>query len=81
MGLGALRPETPAGMVLVPQEVVDSREQAKKREERALQLERRRLALELLPSQPDFTAPPGETRVDLALREADDLISKTGGGI
>lgn len=81
IGLEALMPATPEGMVLVPQEVVDARAQAKKREERALQLERRRIALQLIPSQPTFATSPGQTLVDLALAQADELISATGGGI
>jgi hypothetical protein len=64
-----------------PPEVTAAKRMAAERQERALQLERRRIALDLVPSQPNFATAPGETRVDLALREADDLIAKTGGGI
>lgn len=106
IGLEALRPETPEGMVLVPQEVIDSRKQAEERKERGLQLERRRVALEVLRASPPMVSAAGggmtleaylaltatcdiataavgrpTTRVDLALKEADELIAKTGGGI
>lgn len=81
IGLDALKPAAPDGMVLVPQEVVDARKQADERKERALQLERRRIALELIPSQQPYATGPTTTRVDLALQAADELISKTGGGI
>lgn len=47
-GLENLQPAQAGGQVLEPPEVVEIRAQAKKREERALQLERRRIALELI---------------------------------
>lgn len=55
-----------------PPEVTAMKKQAAERQERALQLERRRIALEF-----------GKTvlGVDTALALADELIAKTGGGI
>ena len=81
IGLEALKPATPDGFVLVPQEVVDARAQAAERKERALQLERRRIALALIPGIPVSVIEPGVTFVDVALMQADELIAKTGGGI
>ena len=89
-GLERLQPSVPEGMVLVPQEVVDAREQAKKREARALQLERRRIAVEVLPgliagqaAQANLTAwaVSAESLATNALNIADELIKQTGGGI
>lgn len=82
IGLEALRPESD-GMVLVPQEVVDARKQAAERAERALNLERRRMALELLKGA-TYGTPNGdaiESDVSGALKYADELIKQTGGGI
>lgn len=82
-GLEQLKPEVPDGMVLVPQEVIDSRKQAAERQERALQLERRRIGLEVLKQMASFGSKE-ETVVEdttLALRYADELIKQTGGGI
>jgi hypothetical protein len=82
IGLEALRPATPAGMVLVPQEVVDARKQAEERKARAHQLERRRIALEMFGTSYTPLSPSSDdTRVALALRHADELIAATGGGI
>lgn len=84
VGLELLRPHVPDGMVLVPQEVVDAREQAKKREERALQLERRRLGEGLVKSLAGSGGASLETiksDVELSLKYADELIAQTGGGI
>lgn len=90
-GLEHLKPEVPNGMVLVPQEVVDAREEAKKRTERALQLERRRIALEIVPTLLPFKGcKPGLPMTDAeansalvaeALEITDELMKQTGGGI
>ena len=80
IGLEALKPATPDGFVLVPQEVVDARAQAAERKERALQLERRRIALALIPCAVAL-AIPSVNPVVLALAHADALIEQTGGGI
>lgn len=91
IGLEALRPEVPDGMVLVPQEVIDARKQAAERQARALQLERRRIALELIPSiysvgplgsvGAEFISNPSPQVVTDALTLTDELIKQTGGGI
>ena len=80
IGLEALKPETPAGMVLVPQEVVDARKQAEERKARALQLERRRIAIEWLPALHQ-DGDPVDASISRALLFTDELIAATGGGI
>lgn len=61
-------------------EIVKQNRDAK---ERARQFERRRIALEILPSIYASVPLPndGTTEVDLALRHADELMEKTGGFI
>ena len=82
IGLDALKPAAPDGMVLVPQEVVDARKQAEERKERALQLERRRVALEVVPAIIGRYATDSlEFAATSALFVADQLIAQTGGGI
>ncbi len=84
IGLEALKPETPDGMVLVPQEVLDARKQAEERKERALNLERRRIAEGLVKSLAGMGGVSEETintDVALSLKYADELIKQTGGGI
>lgn len=83
IGLEALRPEVSDGMVLVPQEVIDARKQAAERQERALQLERRRIALDLLSGGCDFSCDPLSitAKVTQSLAVSDELIKQTGGGI
>lgn len=80
VGLEALKPALPEGMVLVPQEVVDARKQADERKERALQLERRRIADNMLRGCAALGG-VGTQAIDEALHAADELIKKTGGGI
>ena len=81
IGLGALMPETSAGMVLVPQEVADARKQAAERKERAIQLERRRIALALIPALIGTPVKQLESVVCDALVLVDELMAMTGGGI
>lgn len=65
-----------------PPEVTAAKKMAAERQERALQLERRRLALELLGGG-QFAAYPllAHRNVEMALGVADELIKQTGGGI
>ena len=83
IGLEALKPETPAGKVLVPQEVVDARKQAAERTARAIQLARRSMALELLKGSTYGVPNPEAITNDVAnaLKYADALMDATGGGI
>lgn len=67
---------TPGGLI-----VPEMHRQAAKRQERARQLERRRVALELLPTTMTVCAAAEADSVplDMALRMADELIERTGG--
>lgn len=74
------------GVVLVPPQVLEARREASERQGRALQFERRRLALEVLPrlaqdgveNATSITRNPEEV-VANALAFADALIKQTGG--
>lgn len=74
-----------------PPEVTEARRQAAKRQERARQFERRRLALAVLPELTNFTTQMGKSDADLAeanvwaknavtlaLTYADELMAQTG---
>jgi hypothetical protein len=78
IGLAALRPVNPDGVIIEPPEAVQARKDAGERRERALHFERRRLALAVLTGQ--FVAlddVAAETSKALAI--ADELIKQTGG--
>lgn len=80
-GLENLQPANEGGKVLEPPEVVEMRKQAAERLARAVNLERRRIGLEVLKQMAAF-AVKEETIVDdttLALKYADELIKQTGG--
>lgn len=81
-GLDTAKPALPGGLVLEP-EVAKENRNAK---DRALQFERRRLALAVGPAYVEYCAsrwmsetPPNP--VDLALAYADELLAKTGGHV
>lgn len=83
-GLEDLKTATPDGMVLVPRVVVDAEKQAAERKERALQLERRRISLEIVKGLAGSGGASPETikaDVELSLKYANELIDQTGGGI
>lgn len=82
-GLEDLKPAAAGGVVLVPRVVVDAEKQAADRTARALQLERRRVGLEVLKQMAAFGSKEEAITEDttLALKYADELIAQTGGGI
>lgn len=80
IGIEALRAPD-GGLIVEPEVVVKQREEAAKRRERALQLERRRIALALMPTIIEMSDPEVGGEVADALDYADALIQLTGGDV